>query len=344
MDTKHNVFYHSAKNMNEVEDNSVALVVTSPPYPMIEMWDDVFKNQFKEPLNEDDYEKLFKNMHALLNEIWLQVDKKVIDGGIVCINIGDATKTLNNTFRLFTNHVKITNAFEKMGYLSLPCIIWRKQTNAPNKFMGSGMYPPGAYVTLEHEYILIFRKGDKRRFSKEPAKLNRRTSSYFWEERNVWFSDIWDFKGIKQNMQIEKSRKRSGAYPFELPYRLINMFSVKGDLVLDPFLGTGTTTLAAIASQRNSVGYEIDKNFEEIVANNILSSTNQLNSYIQKRLDNHSDFINREINEKGVEKLYHNPQNEYVKTRQEKEIQINLIQNTILDNQNQYKTEYKTNQ
>ena len=344
MDTKHNVFYHSAKNMNEVEDNSVALVVTSPPYPMIGMWDEVFKSQLKKPLSNDDFEKMFENMHGLLNDIWLEVDKKVIDGGIVCINIGDATKTLNNTFRLFTNHVKITNAFEKMGYLSLPCIIWRKQTNAPNKFMGSGMYPPGAYVTLEHEYILIFRKGDKRKFSKESTKQNRRASSYFWEERNTWFSDIWDFKGVKQNMQIEKTRARSGAYPFELPYRLINMFSVKGDLVLDPFLGTGTTTLSAIASQRNSIGYEIDENLKEVITNNILSSTNQLNLYIEKRLDNHSKFIDREISEKGVDKLYNNFQNKYVKTRQEKEIQIDLVKGTTQINQGQYQTEYRTNQ
>ena len=130
--------------------------------------------------------------------------------------------------------------------------------------MGSGMLPAGAYVTLEHEYILILRKGGKREFKKESDKQNRRESALFWEERNLWFSDIWfDIKGTPQtlgaqNLGDKTARKRSGAYPFELAHRLINMYSVKGDRVLDPFLGTGTTMAAAMAAGRNSVGYEMD--------------------------------------------------------------------------------------
>ena len=84
------------------------------------------------------------------------------NGGIACINIGDATRTLNDVFCLYQNHTRIASSMLRIGFLSLPCILWRKQTNAPNKFMGSGMMPPGAYVTLEHEYVLILRKGNKK--------------------------------------------------------------------------------------------------------------------------------------------------------------------------------------
>ncbi|MGD9382562.1 MAG: hypothetical protein PVH55_00780 [Desulfobacterales bacterium] len=83
-----------------------------------------------------------------------------------------------------------------LDFSTLPCIIWRKQTNAPNKFMGSGMLPAGAYVTLEHEYILILGKGPKRVFEKQEDKRKRHDSAIFWEERNSWYSDVWfDAKG-----------------------------------------------------------------------------------------------------------------------------------------------------
>ena len=100
--------------------------------------------------------------------------------------------------------------------------------------MGSGMMPPGAYVTLEHEYVLVLRKGNKREFGTAEEKKNRRESCFFWEERNLWFSDVWmDLKGTTQNLIEDSARNRSAAYPFELPYRIITMFSVKGDTILD---------------------------------------------------------------------------------------------------------------
>jgi site-specific DNA-methyltransferase (cytosine-N4-specific) len=99
---------------------------------------------------------------------------------------------------------------------SLPLILWRKQTNSPTKFMGSGMLPPCGYVTLEHEFILIFRKGNRRGFEKVSDKNTRTQSALFWEERNRWFSDVWDFKGTRQLLEHRTSRERSAAYPFEL--------------------------------------------------------------------------------------------------------------------------------
>ena len=140
---------------------------------------------------------------------------------------------------------------------------------------------------------MILRKGNKREFKKTEDKLLRSQSAYFWEERNKWFSDVWlGLKGVNQVLNHKDIRGRSGAYPFELAYRLINMYSVKGATVLDPFLGTGTTTLAAIASNRNSIGIEIDENFKPVVFDIITKNiVDKCNSYIKQRIKNHIDFV-----------------------------------------------------
>ena len=195
--------------------------------------------------------------------------------------------------------------------------------------MGSGMLPGGAYVTLEHEYILIFRKGGKRNFASDEQRLSRRQSAFFWEERNTWFSDVWDFKGTAQKLNGRSSRKRSGAYPFEIPYRLINMYSVKRDVVLDPFLGIGTTILASMASCRNSVGYEIDHDLSTEILSTINANTKDgINDYIRGRLSKHVSFIeekklkNNESTFKHVNRNYDFP----VITGQETDLLINFLE------------------
>ena len=217
------------------------------------------------------------------------------DGGIACINIGDATRTLKDVFQIYTNHARILKYCLELGFHALPEILWIKETNKPDKFMGSGMLPVGAYVTLEHEHILILRKGNKRReFKKPEERLNRQKSAFFWEERNTWFSDKWkDINGALQKLNNKELRERSGAYPFELVYRLINMFSVQGDIILDPFLGTGTTTIGAMASGRDSVSYEIDKNFKEIIKEKINNILEIVNEYNEKRIEKHKEFIKK---------------------------------------------------
>ncbi|MHA2474399.1 MAG: DNA-methyltransferase [Promethearchaeota archaeon] len=273
MKTSHKVFINNSAEMGEVETNSIDLLITSPPYPMIEMWDMLFSSlndEIKIALDEKDGNKAFDLMHEELDRIWRESKRVLKSGGIACINIGDATRKLHDTFQLFSNHVRITRSFLMNGFVELPPIIWRKPTNSPNKFLGSGMIPPNGYVTLEHEYILIFRSGTSRIIKSKSEK--RYNSAFFWEERNKWFSDIWvDVKGVSQKLNSNQKnlRKRSAAFPLELPYRLINMFSVYGDTVLDPFWGTGTTSMAAMISSRNSIGYEINSNFLEIFNNKI---------------------------------------------------------------------------
>lgn len=347
MQTKHLILNKDARCMQILEDGAIDLVVTSPPYPMIEMWDETFSSLnplISDALKCSDYRASFELMHMELDKVWRETYRVLSQGGIACINIGDATRTIDNRFQLFANHQRIMKTFWEIGFDVLPLILWRKQTNAPNKFMGSGMLPAGAYVTLEHEYILIFRKNGKRNFKTKNEKAIRQESAIFWEERNIWYSDLWDFKGTRQELTATNGtgelRKRSGAYPFALPFRLINMYSAYGDTVLDPFLGTGTTTLAALACGRDSVGFEIDRGFalgvDEKVKNTNFST--ELKKYNQKRLDNHIAFVEEFIQKKGHPPKYQN--NHYgfpVVTQQEKQLRLAALNTIIFEGEGKFK-------
>lgn len=329
MKTEHRIIFSSAGKMEGLENKSIDLVVTSPPYPMIEMWDEIICSQSSEARKrkkDGDGPGMFEAMHRVLDPVWRELYRVLKPGGIACINIGDATRTINDVFSVYTNHSRILQTMISLGFSPLPCILWRKQTNAPNKFMGSGMLPAGAYVTLEHEYILILRKGAKREFKTSREKKNRRESAMFWEERNVWFSDVWmDIKGALQDMGDKTTRKRSGAFPFELAYRLISMYSVKGDMVLDPFLGTGTTMQAAVTAGRNSVGYEVDPLLEVLIQTGVEEAGGVSRSIIERRLLDHVEFVRKRIETKGPLKHKNIHYGFPVVTAQEKELLINEL-------------------
>ncbi|MGN0488303.1 MAG: DNA-methyltransferase [Ruminococcus sp.] len=325
--TQHKMFTANSNKMDFIAAGSVNLIVTSPPYPMIEMWDDLFVSQdssIKEDLEEGRGYDSFNKMHSLLNNTWKECDRVLAEHGFICINIGDATRTLNGEFQLYSNHSKIIEFFSSLGYSVLPDILWRKPSNSPNKFMGSGMYPAGAYVTYEHEYILIFRKGGKRIF-KGKEKEYRQKSAYFWEERNLWFSDLWEIKGASQVLNNVAVRNRNASFPFEIPYRLVNMYSAESDTVLDPFCGLGTTNLACMASNRNSIGVEINSEIMQIAIKRLNISKNELNDIIDSRIDKHLQFIESLSIEKK-EKCYLNiPHQFLVKTKQETLINLTKI-------------------
>ena len=325
METKHKVIYADAREMSEIKPESVDLILTSPPYPMISMWDEVFSQMDPEIgacLEKENSNAAYKLMHAQLDRVWHESSKALKEGGLACINIGDATRTIGKEFRLYPNHAEIIQSFMKLGYDVLPSILWRKATNSPTKFMGSGMLPCGAYVTLEHERILIFRKPSRRVFSEKKEKQRRKESSFFWEERNKWFSDLWDLAGEKQAINSKTLRKRSGAFPMVVPLRLIRMFSSKADTVLDPFLGTATTTLASIICARNSIGVEIDASFKEHHVKEIPSRDfiDFANTQIHRRIQEHM-FEIEELIQKGKNPKYTNNQYGFkVMTRQEVDI------------------------
>jgi modification methylase len=345
MQTQHKVYFQAAQNMDMLADKSIDLVVTSPPYPMIEMWDASFGLQdpsVSEALKAENGQKAFDLMHLQLEKVWSEIIRTTKNGAFVCINIGDATRTLGGNFSLYSNHTRIVNYFVQHGFVNLPNILWRKPTNSPNKFMGSGMLPAGAYVTLEHEYILIFRKGGKRIFKTENEKQNRQSSAFFWEERNQWFSDLWELRGTGQKLQNDAARQRSGAYPFEIAYRLVNMFSVKNDTVLDPFLGTGTTTLVAMTAGRNSVGIEMDSLLEPVIQDNLSDAkVNQLNAIIRNRLNNHLNFIQTKADVADTLKHFNPHYGFAVMTSQERELLLNFVKNIHFDGKN-YQTEYES--
>ncbi|MFC6862100.1 DNA-methyltransferase [Halomicroarcula sp. GCM10025817] len=324
METTHRIVTGDAREIPRPDD-SVELVVTSPPYPMIEMWDDIFgalDPAIADALAAGDGDRAFSLMHDILDEVWAEVARVLAPGGIACINVGDATRSLSDGFRSYPNHAEITSRLTDRGLRALPDILWRKPTNSGAKFMGSGMVPPNAYPTLEHEHVLIFRNGERRRL--EPGADRRYESAYFWEERNEWFSDLWEFPGEVQDLD-EGVRDRSGAYPLEVPYRLVSMFSVYGDTVLDPFLGTGTTTLAAMVAGRNSVGIERDPDLVAALDRRVADVPERSAGMARDRLAAHREWV-RARREAGEEPGYEAEHYGFaVNTRQEEQIRLYAV-------------------
>ncbi|MFP4382726.1 MAG: DNA-methyltransferase [Spirochaetia bacterium] len=324
MQTRHQFITADSADISVLDNESIDLIVTSPPYPMIAMWDGIFSagnREVEAAFQNSDGVSAFDGCHLLLDRIWEECFRVLKNGSFLCINIGDAVRKIGDDFRLFPNHSRITSACRRLGFQSLPLILWRKPTNAPTKFMGSGMYPAGAYVTLEHEYILIFRKGGKYDFS-GADKDRRRKSAYFWEERNVWFSDVWDFRGTGQILSGGKSRERSAAFPLELPYRLICMYSLYEDTVLDPFSGTGTTSLAAAGTGRNSIGIDTDAALNTDAGNILTASADILNSRVTARMEGHAAFAAERIKAGKPLKYQNKPHGVPVVTRQEELLEL----------------------
>ncbi len=300
--TNHVFFDGDARNLTTVADESVHLVVTSPPYPMIAMWDNAFGAMdpaIVAALSSGQGEEAFGGMHRQLDKAWEECRRALVPGGFLCINIGDATRTVGGTFRLYPNHARIIRSVEGLGLINLPSVVWRKATNAPTKFMGSGMLPAGAYVTLEHEHILIFRKGAKR-LDLDPAR--RRRSAIFWEERNAWFSDLWELTGARQAVSRGPGASgRSAAFPLEIAFRLILMYSALEDTVLDPFAGTGTTLAVAGALGRNSVAVDSDKAAVTAAAEGVSAIFEAARARALRRLSDHEAFVA----ERGGESFKH---------------------------------------
>jgi DNA modification methylase len=345
MKTSHQVRFGDSRSMREIPDASVALVVTSPPYPMIEMWDAAFaalNPRIRGALEQGNGMAAFSLMHAELDPVWREVHRVLIPGGLACINVGDAVRTVGGDFALFPNHVRILSALVALGFAPLPCILWRKPTNAPNKFMGSGMLPAGAYVTLEHEHVLIVRKGGKREFTTETARRLRRESALFWEERNQWFSDVWfELRGSRQALQRGSPRRRSGAFPFELAWRLIQMFSVRGDTVLDPFLGTGTTLRAAAASGRGSVGYEIEPGFRADIFSDPDGWVPAANARILERVESHLRFAEERTRDGRPPGHGNEPHGFPVVTGQERQLRLELVDRVSVHEGDRVEADYR---
>lgn len=248
MKTDHKIIIGDSRNMTELQNKSVHLVITSPPY-----WQLKDYGTFDQIGFNDSYEDYINN----LNLVWKECFRVLNDGCRLCINIGDqfARSVYYGRYKIIPIRTEIIKFCETIGFDYMGAIIWQKTTTMNTTggatVMGSFPYPRNGIVKLDYEFILIFKKiGESPKVSREVKEKSKMSN----EEWNQYFAGHWNFNGVKQD-------KHLAMFPEELPKRLIKMFSFVGDTVLDPFLGSGTTTLVAKNLNRNSVGYEINKEF-----------------------------------------------------------------------------------
>lgn len=341
MKTTHQLRIQDARSV-DLAPESVHLVVTSPPYPMVAMWDAVFGQMDAEIPGRIDPApwEAYERMHLCLDAVWARCFEALVPGGIACINIGDATRSVKGRFALYPSHARILSGMIRLGFVPLPDVLWRKPNNSPTKFMGSGMLPGGAYVTYEHEYVLVLRKGDKRRFTKKQAEMRRR-SAYFWEERNRWFSDLWtDIRGAGQTLD-KAERARSAAYPFELPYRLIQMYSCYGETVLDPFVGTGTTQAAALASGRCSVGVEKGGSLAPAISRSLEQAVSLGQSKARSRARGHAAFVAERLAQGKAFKHHNAVLDQPVMTSQERRLELWEPEGVVATGANTWRAEHR---
>jgi len=252
MKTKHTIIIGDSRAMKEVRDRSVHLVITSPPYWQLKDYGHEGQIGFN-----DTYEEYINH----LNLVWNECHRVLYPGCRLCINIGDqfARSVYYGRYKVIPIRTEIIKFCETVGFDYMGAIIWQKVTTTNTTggatVMGSFPYPRNGIVKLDYEFILLFKKtGSAPKVSKERKEQSRLTT----EEWNTYFYGHWNFPG-------ERQQKHLAVFPEELPRRLIRMFSFVGDTVLDPFLGSGTTSLAARNLERSSIGYEINRQFLSLI-------------------------------------------------------------------------------
>jgi site-specific DNA-methyltransferase (adenine-specific) len=275
--TNHKIIIGDSREMTMVADKSVHLVITSPPYWQLK--DYGANNQIG---FNDNYEDYINN----LNLVWSECFRVIHDGCRLCVNIGDqfARSVYYGRYKIIPIRTEIIKFCETIGFDYMGAIIWQKPTTMNTTggatIMGSFPYPRNGIIKIDYEFILIFKKpGNPPKVSKELKEKSKLSK----EEWNEYFSGHWNFNG-------EKQTKHLAMFPEELPKRLIKMFSFVGDTILDPFLGSGTTTLAAKNLNRNSIGYEINPQFisiieEKVVANKLIESDVKF-EFINQKIEN----------------------------------------------------------
>ena len=250
--TNHKIYFGDSRALNKIEDKSVQLIITSPPYWQLKDYGSNnqigFNNSYEEYINN-------------LNLVWMECERILSEGCRLCINIGDqfARSVYYGRYKVVPIRTEIIRFCEtlKMDYMG--AIIWQKattmNTSGGGAIMGSFPYPRNGILKIDYEFILIIKKLGN---PPKPTLEQKENSIMTKEEWNQYFSSHWNFSGVKQSEHI-------AMFPEELPKRLIKMFSFSGETIFDPFLGSGTTTLAAKNLGRNSIGYEINKEFESII-------------------------------------------------------------------------------
>ena len=250
--THHVLHEGDARNLSWIADDSVHLVVTSPPYWTLKKY-----NDHPDQLGDvADYEMF----HDELDKVWRHCYRVLVPGGRLVVVVGDvclARRRNNGRHLVMPLHADISVRCRKIGFDYLTPIYWHKIANASyevengSSFLGKP-FEPNAILKNDTEYILMLRKHGGYR---KPTDEQRRKSKMSKDEYNAWFRSIWT------GLQGASTRTHPAPYPVEVAYRLVRMFSFVEDTVLDPFLGTGSTTLAAVQAGRNSIGNEVDPHY-----------------------------------------------------------------------------------
>lgn len=254
--TKHTIINGDSRLMNELKDESVHLITTSPPYWQLKDYGTENQIGF-----HDDYETYINH----LSLTWEECLRVLHKGCRLCINIGDqfARSSYYGRYKVIPIHAEIIKFCEMIGFDFMGQIIWQKvttmNTSGGASIMGSYPNPRNGIVKLDFEYILLFKKQGT---APKPTKEQKENAAMTNEEWNTYFNGHWYFPGAKQD-------KHLAMFPEELPHRLIKMFSFPNETVLDPFMGSGTTSLAARNLNRNSIGYEINPDFIPIIKEKI---------------------------------------------------------------------------
>lgn len=291
--TFHRLFNADARELSFLNDNSVHLVVTSPPYWNLKQ----YNNNPNQMGHIEDYESFLSE----LNRVWKHVFRVLVPGGrLVCV-VGDVCVARRNFGRhlVFPLHADICVMCRKIGFDNLNPIVWHKIANASyevsngSKFLGKP-YEPNAIIKNDMEYILMQRKPGGYR---QPTFSQRKASMIAKDNFNSWFQQIWNIPGAS-------TKQHPAPFPLELATRLVRMFSFTEDTVLDPFCGSGTTMVAALRNERNSIGVEIDPEYCQRIASHLKTESKRFFSDIEvifeqvekgRRFTNHNEKENPKI-------------------------------------------------
>lgn len=250
--TEHKIIFGDSRSLNQIKDKSVQLIITSPPYWQLKDYGTEDQIGFN-----DSYEEYINN----LNLVWKECNRVLSNGCRLCINIGDqfARSVYYGRYKVIPIRTEIIRFCESLGMDYMGAIIWQKtttmNTSGGGAIMGSFPYPRNGILKMDYEFILLFKKLGN---APKPTQQQKEQSAMTKEEWSQYFSSHWNFNGVKQMEHI-------AMFPEELPKRLIKMFSFSEETVFDPFAGSGTTSLAAKNLGRNSIGYEINRDFEPII-------------------------------------------------------------------------------
>lgn len=255
-----------ARDLDRIEDESVHLVVTSPPYHNLK----AYPPRAGQLGNLEEYKLFLKE----LDQVWGECFRVLVEGGRLVVVAGDVCRSRRafGAHQVLPLSADLTVRCREIGFHILTGILWSKiancrtEANRSSSFLGKP-YEPDAIIKNDVEHILMLRKPGEYR---HPTEEQRRQSKLTKEEFSSWFRSIWtDLPGAS-------TREHPAPFPVELPYRLIRMFSFVGDTVLDPFVGSGSTLIAAVRAERKSIGIDVDPGYIQLAERRILLELGRL--------------------------------------------------------------------